>query len=170
MLLLSLPLSVLLAIGSLSAWAAVARTLAFDGELLLVITPASAVSCMLLFVVLVIAHELLHAVSLPRAGRGTATTLGFWPQAVTPYVSYQGESSRNRQIAVGLAPFLALSVAPLLAGLCLSVAPGWLVTLSALNAFSSSGDLVGVVLSASRIPSSARVRNQGHQTWWRSPA
>ena len=50
------------------------------------------------------------AAALPAAGLSAATTLGFWPKMLTPYVSYGGESPRNRHILVGVTPFLVLSI------------------------------------------------------------
>jgi hypothetical protein len=167
---LAVPLSVLLTAGMLFAWGAVARAGGMDAEVRVAVTPAVALEYLLVFAALVLAHELAHAVSLPQGGRSASTTLGFWPRVLTPYVSHQRELSRKRQIAVALAPFLLLSVVPVAAGFLLSSAPAWLVALSVLNAFSSSGDLIGAGLAVSRIPASAVVRNKGYETWWRVPA
>jgi hypothetical protein len=96
----------------------------------------------------------------------SATTLGFWPKALTPYVAYQGELSRNRHILVGLVPFFALSIAPILLGLVFAIVPAWAVALGVVNAFGASGDLIGVGLIWVQVPSSARVRNKAREMWW----
>lgn len=170
MLVIALPVSILL-VGAMSLlWGIAARLRDFGGEVTVVITPALALLPLLALGVLIIAHELIHAASLPKAGLTTATTLGFWPKAATPYVSYEGELSRNRRIVVGVMPFLLLSVLPIVLGLCFSVAPFWLVALSTINAFGASADLIGTGLIAIRVPASGIVRDKGLATWWRHSA
>jgi hypothetical protein len=104
---------------------------------------------------LVVVHELLHPVSLPGCGLTSATIAGVWPQKLTPYVFYEGELSRNRHILVDLMPFLLLSVVPLFAGLLFAWMPPWLVLLSAINTFASSGDFIASALLVWQTPSSA---------------
>jgi hypothetical protein len=170
MLVAALPLSVFLVLMISLAWATVARVRGIGGESTVVATPSTALILVLAVGALILAHELAHAAVLPSCGLTAATTLGFWPKTATPYVGYVGELSRNRQIAVGTAPFLILSVAPVIVGLCFSVAPLWLVALSAVNAFGASGDLLGAGLIAFQVPASGVVRNKGLDTWWRVPA
>jgi hypothetical protein len=170
MLVMALPVSIVLVAGISQAWSAVARARGIGGASTVVVTPVTALLSLLAVAGLILAHELLHATALPAGGLTPSTTLGFWPTAATPYVCYEGELSRNRQIAVGIAPFLVLSVVPILVGLCFSVAPFWLVALSAVNAFGASGDLIGTVLIALQVPASGRVRNKGLETWWRCSA
>lgn len=170
LMLMVLPVSVLLVATLGSAWAVVLRmhgapsaveggmTLAIDGLLLL--------GC----AAIVLGHEVIHLLALPHLGLTKDTVLGFWPQMLTPYVSYEGETSRARQIAVGLAPFLALSVAPLLVGAVSGWAPLWVVAVSLLNGLGASADLVGVAFVVWQVPRHGRVRSKGLATWWRTPA
>jgi hypothetical protein len=152
------------------AWGTVARVRGIGGESSIVVTPVTALLSLLAVGALILAHELAHAAALPAGGLTAATTLGFWPKTATPYVCYEGELSRTRQIVVGISPFLILSVVPIIVGLCFSVAPFWLVALSAVNAFGASGDLIGAGLIALQVPASGIVRNKGLDTWWRRPA
>jgi hypothetical protein len=170
MLVAALPVSIVLVSGVLLAWGAVAQVRGIGGEATIVVYPVTALLSLLAVGALILAHELIHAAALPSGGLTAATTLGFWPKAATPYVCHEGELSRNRQIAVGVAPFLVLSVVPIIVGLCFSVAPFWLVALSAVNAFGASGDLIGAGLIAFQVPASGIVRNKGIDTWWRPPA
>ena len=170
MLLLALPLSAVLVTGIWMAWGAVAGLRGIEGESGGAVTLGTALSYLGAFVALLFVHELLHAVALPGAGLGAATTLGFWPKALTPYVSYEGELSRARHILVGITPFLVLSIAPILVGLIFSVVPPWAVAVGVVNAFGASGDLIGVGVLLSQAPSSAIVRSKGQETWWRRPA
>jgi hypothetical protein len=54
-----------------------------------------------------------------------------------------------------------------IAGLLFAWMPPWLVLLSAINTFASSGDLIAAALLVWQTPSSATVRNKGIETWWR---
>jgi hypothetical protein len=164
MMLMVIPVSVLVAAGLLFAWTRVGIR-EFGG----VVTFGTLLVLLFAVVGLMLLHELLHAVALPRGGSTAATTLGFWPKVMSAYVSYEGELARNRSILVALMPFLVLSVVPLVAGFLLSSAPPWAIALSVLNGLGASADIVGAALIASQVPSSGFVRNRGYETWWRSP-
>jgi hypothetical protein len=166
MMLMALPLSVLLATGISLAWGAVARVRGIEGEFGGTVTIATLLTLLVAFIALLLAHELLHVAALPAAGLSAATTLGFWPKMLTPYVSFAGELPRNRHILVGVTPFLVLSVLPVIAGLSFAVVPPWAVALSTVNAFGASGDLIGAGLVALQVPSAALVRSKGRETWW----
>lgn len=170
LMLLALPASVLIGGGVLLAWVPLVRVHGIDGPMRLVLTPWSLLGPLAALVALVVAHELAHAIVLPRGGFTPATILGFWPQTVTPYVFYQGELSRNRHLLVTLMPLLLLSAVPLLVGLLFGWIPLWGVLLSVVNAGVSAGDVIGAVLLLAQTPRSAVVRNQGLATWWRGPA
>lgn len=170
LLLMVVPVSVLLVAGLSSAWAVVLRMHDAPSGAQGIVTPAVAVLIALGCGVLIVAHEAIHMLALPQLGLTRETVVGFWPKTLTPYVSYEAETTRARQIAVGLAPFLVLSIAPLLAGLVLGLAPLWIVVMSLLNGLGASADLVGVALVAWQVPPRGRVRNKGLATWWRAPA
>jgi hypothetical protein len=113
------------------------------------------------------AHELLHAIVHPRQGRTNGTILGFWPSRMIFYAHYLGEISRNRFIAILAAPFLIISVVPLLVCAVLGQASVTVAYISCLNAFCSCADLLGIILFLFQIPQSAIVRNQGWRTYWK---
>jgi hypothetical protein len=170
MMLLVLPVSLLLVVALSCAWAVVLRMHDAPSAVAGVVTPAVAGLLLLGCAAIILVHEAIHILALPHLGLTADTVLGFWPHTLTPYAAYEGETSRLRQIMVGLAPFLALSVAPLLAGLLFGWAPLWVVVLCLLNGLGASADLVGVALVAWQVPSRARVRSKGLATWWRIPA
>jgi len=134
-----------------------------------IITASGLLVFLLAAVALLLAHELLHAVALLRFGTSSATTLGFWPKWMTPYISHKGELPRGRNILVALMPFLVLSIVPLVWGFAFPPAPLWAVALSVLNGIGASADLVAAMLIAVQVPASALVRNRAHETWWRTP-
>ena len=115
-------------------------------------------------------HEVVHAVLHPHWGLSDATTLGVWPQRVVGYAHYRDELSRNRFMLILAAPFLVLSVVPLILCTALSIAPPFVVALSIANGAGACVDLLGIALLGIRLPSTAIVRNQGESTWWRNPA
>ncbi len=169
LMLLSLPLSLITATGVLSVWAAIARAHGLEGNAQIVVTPSTLLTSLALVAALVLVHELLHVAALPQCGFTSGTVVGFWPEKLAPYVAYQGELPRWRFIVSGLMPLLALSGLPLLIGALSGWMPSWLVLLSAVNAFVSSGDLINTVLLVSQTPPSAVVRNKALETWWRLP-
>ena len=103
-LLLSVPLSVLLAAGMFAAWWALARLHGVAGSGDVVVTPAGLLTAVAALVALIVGYELLHAATLPGFGLTPATTVGFWPRTVTPYVAHMGELSRNRFATVASCP------------------------------------------------------------------
>ena len=131
------------------------------------ITSSGLLAFLLAVAGLLVVHELLHAIALPRFGTSSATTLGFWPKWMTPYISHEGELPRGRNVLVALMPFLVLSIAPLLLCIFFPPAPLWMVVLSVLNGIGASADLVSAVLIAVQVPASGFVRNRGYETWWR---
>lgn len=167
LMLLAIPVAGLMVVGMLAAWSAVARAAGTDEPVQFVITPATLLYSLAALVALVVVHELVHMLALPRFGLTSATVAGFWPSKLTPYVSYEGELTRNRYIAAGLTPFVMLSLAPLLGGVLLGWTPAWLVALSTVNALASSGDLINAGLLALQVPRRGVVRSKGLETWWR---
>lgn len=170
LMLIVLPVSVLLVVALSSAWAFVLRMHGAPTAMGGVVTPTVAGLLLLGCAGIILVHEAIHVLALPQFGLTDDTVLGFWPRTFTPYVSYEGETSRGRQIAVGLAPLLALSVTPLVIGASFGWAPLWIVMVSVLNGLGASADLVGVALVVWQVPVRGRVRSKGLETWWRVPA
>jgi hypothetical protein len=170
MMLMALPVSLLLVVALSYAWGVVLRMHDAPSAVGGVVTPAVAGLLLLGCIAIILGHEAIHLLALPHQGLRKDTVLGFWPQMLTPYVSHDGEMSRMRHVVVGLAPFVALSVAPILAGALFGWVPLWLVALSLLNGLGASADLVGVALVVWQTPRRARVRSKGLATWWRVPA
>ena len=120
-------------------------------------------------IVLVLApvHELLHFICLPSFGLNDKSMFGFWPKVFSPYVFYNGVLTRNRHIFIGICPFIALSVIPLLCSYILPSIPIVIVAASYLNSFMSGMDLMGSFLLVKQVPSNTLVRNKGDKTYWK---
>ena len=119
---------------------------------------------------LVVAHELIHAFVHPHLGTSRHTVLGASVRPLLLYAAYQASLSRNRFIAILLAPFAVLTLLPLLAhaaGLLEQPLAQILATGSVVNAALSSLDVFGALLLVRQVPSTAQVKNKGWQTYWR---
>ena len=113
-------------------------------------------------------HELIHALAYPRFGFNSDTIIGIWPSRFLAYAIYSGQISIVRFIIVLIAPFVILSVAPLL--LTFAGGPHWptLKMISVANALLCGGDAVICVMIINQVPLNATLRNSGWDTWWRN--
>lgn len=122
------------------------------------------------FLIIIPLHELLHALFTPRLGTTPETLLGCWPARILFYAFYMGELSRERFLAVLLAPFIVITVIPLFVISMFSVNAPWAAAMALANGVGASGDLLGVFVVLSQIPRGAIVRNKGWRSYWRRPA
>jgi hypothetical protein len=159
--LLSLPLGLAIVLAVMFAWLSIAEFSAPNGWSLLV--------SILLLLLLIPVHEAIHIALHPGHGTCASTIVGFWPKKLLFYAHYDDELARNRFIAILVAPFLVLTVAPVMVCVILAVTPFSLVSLTVVNGCASCMDLFGVLLVLAQIPSGAIVRNKGWRTYWRSP-
>jgi hypothetical protein len=114
-------------------------------------------------------HELVHALVHPGNGTTERTVIGASLSPLLLYAAYLGKVSRNRYVAVLLAPFLLLSVSPALlcaAGLTETMPSPMLATLTVVNAAASGVDLFGAALILSQVPRRSCLQNHGWPTYW----
>ena len=125
-------------------------------------------SMAIFFAGLILVHELIHALACPHFGLTSETVLGVWPRKCIAYANHSGPISLKRGIVIGSAPFMILSVAPLLVAAV--GGPQWtlLQWVSVVNAMMCGGDAVIGVMIVSQVPFNATLRNKGWNTWWRS--
>ncbi len=120
--------------------------------------------------VLVVVHELLHAIVHPRLGRTPATIIGLWPSRLLFFAHYSGPLTRNRFLLVFAMPFLVITILPL-AVAATGILPSLLVFVTAWfsfwNAAFACGDCLGMALILFQIPRSAIVQNKGWRTYWK---
>lgn len=119
------------------------------------------------FVVLLIVHELVHALFNPDKGISNRTIFGFWPSKMVFYAHYEGERTRENFLLCLIAPFFLLSVLPLVIGVIFDIDYVWLSVFIILNAFSSSVDVFGFFSVSCSIPKGSIVRNKGWYTYWK---
>ena len=74
---------------------------------------------------------------------------------------------RRRFLWLLALPFLLLSVLPVLGAAVVGASPQFLVVLTLLNGFASSGDVLAALLVMAQVPVDAVVREQGDEFVWR---
>ena len=111
------------------------------------------------------AHEFLHVLAHPKKGR--ASVIGIWPAKLICYAVYQGPLSRARFTAILLAPFIGLTLLPLVVAWITGQANMLAMYISTVNAMGSCMDLLGVGLLLRQVPKCGIVQNAGYQTFWR---
>ncbi len=120
--------------------------------------------------VIIVVHELLHAVVTPRFGCSSCTVVGAWPTRLLFYATYCGPLTRDRYLAVFAMPFLLLTVLPLVAAASGLLPPALVppaAWFSTWNALFSGGDYIGFAQVLIQIPRAANVQNQGWCTYWK---
>jgi hypothetical protein len=118
-------------------------------------------------IVLVIGHEFVHLLAFPSFGLTSATVFGIWPSRLLPYAYHSGPVSCRRMIVVALAPFIVLSVAPLIASYIGLLRSPLGAIFSILNSVACGGDVAVCLMLAYQLPISAVVQSKGGDTWWR---
>ncbi len=122
------------------------------------------------YVVLIVVHEAIHLCLHPKQAWSKNSVVGVMFKPFVFYAQYLGQLSRNRFLAVLLAPFLVLTVLPLLAAVFVGVPSSlgiWLALTSSVNALAACADLLGAALCFRQIPTDAVIRNNGWKTYWR---
>lgn len=159
----SAPISAALAVLWWTCWSALVPELKIRTELtalLLSWTFAGTVAAV------VFIHEFVHLAFHPQFGISNYSVVGLWPRHLLFYAQYMGVMSRNRYVAILLAPFILLSVAPLLFHFVIPV-NAHVAIFSFVNALFAAGDILGACILIVRVPSKANVVHSGWYTYWR---
>lgn len=125
------------------------------------------INALLVLLLIVPAHELLHAFAHPGWGTSSNSVVGLWLSRGLFYAHYEGEMSRNRFLWVFVAPLLILGVLPTLLIMMIPTLTQSLFWLSLLGTIFACGDLVGAGFIFFQVPHSAVVRNKGWKTYWK---
>ena len=129
--------------------------------------PLVAGAYLLALLVMVPVHELIHALAYCQGIRSRHLIIGLWPSRGLCYAIYDSPMPRRRVLGMVVAPFLALSILPLLCLPWLQGTAGVLVlTFSLLHAGMCGGDLIVFLRLVSQVPRKALVHNNGWQTYW----
>ncbi|WP_345239510.1 DUF3267 domain-containing protein [Pontibacillus salipaludis] len=120
------------------------------------------------FLFMLLLHELLHLIFIPRFITSTSTYIGL--TFYGGFVTTEEEISKGRYILVTLAPYLLLSIiGPVVLGIV-----GWMPAIVAgfifLNGVASSVDLFNFLLISTQVPNGARLKSNGPFTYWKQKA
>ena len=160
MMLLSVPLAVLLGLGTAFLWVLLTPVELDDVQLLWSI--AAMPFC-------IPVHEFAHAFGFPTRGWIAKTCFGVWPSRLAFYAHYQGPLSRDRVLVVLVLPFALISISPLVLCSVLRTVPPVAMYVSIGNAFLCSVDLASFMLVLWQLPRGAVVRQQRLTMWWMIP-
>jgi hypothetical protein len=124
---------------------------------------------LLALMLMVPVHELIHALAYGQGIRSQHLIFGCWPSRGLCYAIYDSPMPRRRVLGMVVAPFVVLSVLPLL---CLpwlqGAAWGLVFAFSLLHAGICGGDAIVFLRLISQISKNALVHNNGWQTYWRA--
>ena len=120
-----------------------------------------------IFVGSIVLHERLHAVFHPGWGWSPYTLYGFIPNALLFFACYDASVTRSRYVAILVAPFIGLTVVPLLVAAIWPQLTLLACFIAVMNTAFSSLDLFYTALILRRTPPGSEIRNQGRQSYWR---
>ncbi len=155
---ISVPIAVLLFL-IFAVWIKMATDIKFLG--------ISVPGFILIYFILIIIHELIHAILQPDRGVSDKTVLGFWLANMVFYAHYEGERTKENFLLGSLGPFVALSVAPALVASYVNIDVWWYGTVIILNSLFCSIDVFSFLTVYFMIPSGSILRNKGWYTYWR---
>jgi hypothetical protein len=124
------------------------------------------IEAVLWLVALIPLHELLHVFAQPGGGLLPNSLIGVWVSRAVIYASYLGTMSRARFVICLAAPFVVLTLLPLLLMMLKEASLNgevlrYLGLLSLLNGVASAGDLVGLGLILAQVPRAAILQDKG---------
>lgn len=119
------------------------------------------------FVALILVHESIHLIAHPGLGRTRHSILGVLPKVLVFYAFYDSELTRNRFVVMVAAPFICITVVPIVVFACLGQPPIWVALFMIVNALVSGGDLVAIWLVLKQVPKNAVVRHQSWDAYWK---
>jgi hypothetical protein len=118
-------------------------------------------------VIIIPAHELIHALFFPGRLSSEQVVFGFISKVFAFYTSYMGELKRSNLITIMLAPLIIISLVGYL--FLLIVGDNSLVEHIILaNAVGSCADCLGVFLILRQVPEHAFLRFKEIRTYWRT--
>ncbi|MEI7025611.1 DUF3267 domain-containing protein [Paenibacillus sp. y28] len=122
----------------------------------------------LALILLLLIHESLHLLFIPHFISSTTTLIGL--TYAGGFVYTEQELSKSRYIVITVAPYIVISlVLPLLFG-ALGIFTPLLKLAVLLNALASSVDMLNLLIVSGQVPSRARIKSNGSNTYWRPEA
>lgn len=116
---------------------------------------------------LIALHEVVHVLGGPRFGLSSATVIGVWPSRCLPYADYQGPLPCWRFMLVAAAPFIVLSLTPLVLAHVAGCVSRFSMMLTIANALVSGGDAILCFVVLAQVPLDGVVQSKQWAIWWR---
>ena len=148
----AIPIGIIAAIVIGFLWSFVISVNAFIGEFRF---PDTVIIFTLCLIGTLIIHEFLHFIAHPRNGNPDDSVIGFWPSRLFLYAQYNGKTTRRQSCTILMMPFTIISILPLLISMVTMKTTYWIVYISILNAYLSSGDLFLTIRTLRDLPSKA---------------
>ena len=111
-------------------------------------------------------HEFLHMITFPDFGISSKTTIVIIPKKLVALAYYTGEMTKTRCVMCLLAPFVVLSLMPLI--LCTYEFNYYIFFLAILNASLSGMDVLSAFSVYVNMPKESIVKNCGYQSYYRN--
>lgn len=122
---------------------------------------------LLLLLLLVPAHELIHAIAYRCRFRSRQLWVGIWPERAMAYVLFDAPLPRQRVLAMLVAPFFVLTVLPLVVMPFLAAPWSQCAGFFALlHAALCVGDAATIQRLLRQVPAGAQIHNHGWQLYW----
>ena len=120
-----------------------------------------------IFIGIIAAHELIHALGCPRFGLTSMTVIGVWPSRLLFYAGHLEAMPAWHYVLYASAPFLVLSLLPMLVAYWVESTAMLCAVVSVVNALFCGGDLMIIACVVTQMPLRALVQNEGWSTWWK---
>lgn len=115
---------------------------------------------------LLLIHELIHAVFIPKVWKSDKTYWGF--NGLFGFVFTEEILSKNRMVVISLMPLFILSFAVPFLFAVTGHLNGYLIFLSVLNAGGACVDVLNVILILSQVPREGSLIGNGYATFYRN--
>lgn len=118
-----------------------------------------------LFVALIPIHEMLHVILYPDRISFAEIFIGSYKGSI--YRSFLGDMKKERLLLQLIFPIIILTVIPVLFLMISNINYPLLSKIAIMNMVLSSLDVISFCTIFKRIPANAKVRNNGHHTYWK---
>jgi hypothetical protein len=122
----------------------------------------------LAMLLLIPAHEALHALAHPGCGFSPNTFIGIWPSRGLAYAFYAGRVSRGRKFAILAMPWLVISAVPLVLAFRFPQIGPVTMRVSIVNTFASCVDFWAILLVWWQTPAGCVMRGKGWKSYWQA--
>ena len=124
------------------------------------------VAFILFNIIIIVVHELVHALCFPEGLRSEHVGFGFHKSGAF-FAFYTEALTRTRMILTMVAPFLLFTIVPWLLIIILNKNIPLLMMALLYHTFLASGDLVGLFLIIKNTPRGSVLKNKGYYTYYK---